>query len=71
MYVGDNDEESLQTDDPGGQHQRRIRLEPVCRNTGISPNILHRSYPRGIVGWEWDQVPSPSQPGYCAGSRRA
>jgi PKD repeat protein len=65
LYVGDNDEERFKLTIPAGNANGEFGSSPVYRNTGVSSKSS-TVLPEGIVGWEWDQVPSPSQSSYYA-----
>jgi PKD repeat protein len=63
MYIGDNDSERFKLTIPAGNANGEFASSAVYRSTGI-PTKTATTLPEGIVGWEWDQI--PTQPGYLA-----
>jgi PKD repeat protein len=63
MYIGDNDEMRFKMTIPAGNANGEFASSPVWRNAGIPTNAA-TTLPEGLVGWEWDQI--PTQPGYLA-----
>jgi PKD repeat protein len=63
MYVGDNDAERFKLAIPAGNANGEFASNKAWRNSGISTSTT-TTLPEGIVGWEWDQI--PTQPGYLA-----
>jgi hypothetical protein len=63
MYIGDNDSERFKLTIPAGNANGELASNRAYRNTGISTTTA-TTLPEGIVGWEWDQI--PTQPGYLA-----
>ncbi len=63
MYIGDNDSERFKMTIPAGNANGEFANSSAFRNTGISKTAA-TTLPEGIVGWEWDQI--PTQPGYAA-----
>jgi PKD repeat protein len=63
LYVGDNDSERFKLAIPTGNANGEFASNKAWRNAGISTTTT-TTLPEGIVGWEWDQV--PTQPGYLA-----
>ncbi|HEY2766808.1 MAG TPA: PKD domain-containing protein [Solirubrobacteraceae bacterium] len=64
MYIGDNDSERFKLTIPAGNANGEFASSPAYRNTGISTKTATTLEGEGIVGWEWDQI--PTQPGYVA-----
>jgi len=64
LYVGDNEEDSwgltVAAGNPGGEYE----ASRVWRNAGLA-SISAVTIDEDIVGWEWDQVPSPTSPAYA------
>jgi PKD repeat protein len=63
LYIGDNDSERFKMTIPAGNANGEFSNSSAFRNTGVSKTTA-TTLPEGIVGWEWDQI--PTQPGYAA-----
>jgi PKD repeat protein len=64
LYVGDNEEESWGLTVPAGNAGGEFEGDRVWRNAGLPSNSAV-VIDKDIVGWEWDQIPSPTSPLYA------
>ena len=64
MYVGDNEEESWGLTVPAGNAGGEFEGDRVWRNAGLPSNSAV-VIDKDLVGWEWDQIPSPISPLYA------
>jgi hypothetical protein len=64
MYVGDNEEESWGLTVPAGNVGGEFEGDRVWRNANL-PSNSQVTIDSDLVGWEWDQIPSPSSPLYA------
>ncbi len=64
LYVGDNEEDSWGLTVPAGNTGGEYEGDRVWRNAGLPSNSAV-TIDNDIVGWEWDQIPSPTSPLYA------
>ena len=64
MYVGDNEEREWGLTVPAGNVGGEYEGDRVWRNAGL-PSNSQVSIDSDLVGWEWDQIPSPASPLYA------
>ncbi len=64
LYVGDNEEESWGLTVPAGNAGGEFEGDRVWRNAGLPSNSAV-VIDKDLVGWEWDQIPSPTSPLYA------
>jgi YD repeat-containing protein len=60
MYVGDNDNVNHPLTVPAGNANGEYAADSTWRRTGL-PTNTQTSIGTGIVGWEWDAVPTQAQ----------
>jgi hypothetical protein len=64
MYVGDNDRLSWGLTVPAGTANGQFAANRFWRNAGLS-STSSNTIGSDLVGWEWDQIPSPTSPIYA------
>jgi PKD repeat protein len=60
MYVGDNDSTNYPLTVPAGNTAGEYAADTTWRRTGV-PTNASTAIGEGIVGWEWDAVPTQAQ----------
>ena len=60
MYVGDNDSTNYPLTVPAGNTAGEFAADTTWRRTGL-PTNAPTAIGEGIVGWEWDAVPTQAQ----------
>jgi len=64
LYTGDNESEAWGLTVPAGNAGAEYAANRAWRNAGL-PTTTQSTIDSDLVGWEWDQIPSPSSPVYA------
>ncbi len=64
LYVGDNEAQAWGLTVPAGNVNGEYEGGRIWRNAGIPTNSA-TIIDKDLVGWEWDQIPSPESPVYA------